>query len=111
MAQASELLRNWIRAHRGDAVLCNWSVIGDMLRAAGLLVPQEVACASLCLLDRNAGLAGVCPNPGVVGAKAVSIVAAMLKSGERGVPQFASRTFVKSSWTDGASAPAKTLQP
>ena len=111
MAQASELLCNWIRAHRVDAVLCNWSVIGDMLRSAGLLVPQEVACASLCLLDRHAGLAGVCPNPGVVGAKAVSIVAALLKSGERGVPQFASRTFVKSFWTDGASAPAKTTQP
>ena len=109
--QASELLRNWIRAHRVDAVLCNWSVIGEMLRSAGLLVPQEVACASLCLLDRHAGLAGVCPNPGVVGAKAVSIVAALLKSGERGVPQFASRTYVKSSWTDGASAPAKPTQP
>ena len=109
--QASELLRNWIRSHRVDAVLCNWSVVGEMLRSAGLLVPQEVACASLCLLDRHAGLAGVCPNPGVVGAKAVSIVAAQLKSGERGVPQFASRTFVKSSWTDGASAPAKTTQP
>lgn len=111
MAQASELLCNWIRAHRVDAVLCNWSVIGDMLLSAGLLVPQEVACASLCLLDRSSGLAGVCPNPGVVGAKAVSLVAALLKSGERGVPQFASRTYVKSAWQDGSSAPAKTSQP
>lgn len=107
MPQAGELLRKWIRTHNVDAVMCNWSVVGDMLRAAGLLVPQEVACASLCLLDRNSGLAGVCPNPGVVGAKAVALVAAMLKSGERGVPQFASRTYVKSAWQDGASAPAK----
>ncbi len=111
MAQAGELLGGWIRSHRVDAVLCNWSVIGEMLRAAGLLVPEQVACASLCLLDRGSELAGVCPNPGVVGAKAVSLVAAMLKSGERGVPQFASRTFVKSSWQDGASAPAKLPQP
>ncbi len=105
--QAGELVRTWIRAHRVDAVLCNWSVIGDMLRGAGVRVPQEVACASLCLLDRHSGLAGVCPNPGVVGAKAVALVASLLKSGERGVPQFASRTYVKSSWLDGESAPAK----
>ena len=111
MAQAAGLVRNWVRAHHVDAVLCNWSVVGEMLRSAGLLVPDEVACASLCLLDRDSGLAGVCPNPRVVGAKAVALVAAQLKSGERGVPEFASRTFVKSVWRDGDSAPAKILTP
>jgi len=111
ITQAGAMLRTWIESHRVDVVMCNCSVIVDMLASVGIQVPSQVACASLCLLDRNSSLAGVCPNPGVVGAKAVSIVAAMLKSGERGVPQFASRTFVTSFWTDGASAPAKPLQP
>ena len=108
--QSGELLRKWIHAHHVDVVMCNCSVIVDMLGAVGIRVPQQVACASLCLLDRGSALAGVCPNPGAVGAKAVSLVAALLKSGERGVPQFASRTYVKSSWQDGASAPGRLPQ-
>ena len=71
----------WIESHRVDVVMCNCSVIVDMLASVGIQVPDRVACASLCLLDRNSGLAGVCPNPGVVGAKAVSLVASLLKSG------------------------------
>ena len=111
VTQAGAMLRTWIESHRVDVVMCNCSVIVDMLASVGIQVPERVACASLCLLDRNSGLAGVCPNPGVVGAKAVSLVASLLKSGERGVPQYASRTYVKSVWVDGASAPVRTPQP
>jgi len=107
MAEASNLVSAWIKAHRVDAVMCNSSLIGRMLRNAGLAVPQDVACASLCLLDQDERLAGVCPNPRVVGAKAIALVTALLKSGEHGVPEFASRTYVKSTWQDGSSAPAR----
>jgi len=107
-AKASELLGQWIRTHQVDALMCNWPGIEKMLRATGLRVPQDVAYASLCLLERNAQQAGVCPNPRIVGAKAIELVASLLKSGERGVPDYASRTYVKSYWQDGETVPTKS---
>lgn len=110
-AEASALLGRWIREHRVDAVLCNRTDIDKLIRAAGLRVPDAVACASLSLLDEDDPLAGVFPNPRLVGAKAVSLLATLLKADQRGVPEFASRTYVTSRWKDGASAPARTPAP
>lgn len=107
VAQAGALVGKWIRRHRVDAVMCNWPVIGEMLAAAGLRVPRDVACVSLCLLKQDGRMAGVYRNPRVIGAKAVALVNTLLKSGERGVPEFASRTYVRSQWHDGESAPVK----
>lgn len=106
-AQVSELLGRWVRQHRVDAVLCNWCIVDEMLQSAGFRVPQEVACACLCLLDKNSHLAGVCPNLHMVGIKAMSLLTTLLKSGERGVPEFASRTYVRSYWQEGETAPVK----
>jgi LacI family transcriptional regulator len=108
VVQASRMLGEWIRYHRVEAVLCNWSDLDEMLRRARLQVPADVACASLSLMEPGGRLAGVCPNPRMVGAKAVSLLATLFKSGERGVPESASRTYVKSYWQDGASAPQKS---
>lgn len=107
-ADAGDLLRLWTRKHRVDAVLCNRTSADEIIRAAGLRVPDDVACASLSLLDEDDHLAGIYPNPRLVGAKAVSLLTTLLKSGERGVPQFASRTYVTSRWQEGASAPARS---
>lgn len=101
------LLREWITAHRVEAVLCNWMNVADLIRDAGFSVPHEVACACLCLVDepRYKDTAGVCPNLNLVGANAVSLLVTQLKAGEYGVPEFASRTYVRSFWKDGATAP------
>lgn len=105
--QASDLLREWTKRHRVEAVICNQPNAPALLRDAGLRVPQDITCASLCLLERNSRQAGVCPNPRTIGAKAIDLVAALLKSGERGIPEYASRTYVKSYWQDGETVPEK----
>ena len=107
VAQAGALVGKWIRRQKVDAVMCNWPVIGEMLATAGLRVPQDVACVSLCLLKPDGGMAGVYRNFRVIGAKAVALVNTLLKSGEQGVPEYASRTYVRSQWHDGDSAPVK----
>jgi hypothetical protein len=76
-----------------------------MLEMAGLRVPFDVACACLCLLGKTPHLAGICPNLTMVGIKAVSLLTSQLKLGTRGIPEYASRTYVKSFWQDGLSAP------
>ena len=105
VAQAGALVGEWIRRHKVEAVMCNWPVIGEMLATAGLRVPQDVACVSLCLLKPDGRMAGVFRNFRVIGAKAVALVNTLLKSGEHGVPEYASRTYVRSQWHDGDSAP------
>ncbi len=105
--QVSKLLGQWVRQHKVEAVLCNWSISDELLKAAGFRVPEDVACACLCLLDKNPHLAGVYPNLHMVGAKAISLITTMLKSGDRDVPEFASRTYVRSYWQDGETAPQK----
>jgi LacI family transcriptional regulator len=106
-AHVSEILGKWIRQHHIDAVLCNWSIVDDLIERAGFRVPQDVACACLCLLDKDNRNAGVCPNLRMVGVKAISLLTTLLKSGDRGVPEYASRTYVRSYWQDGETAPPK----
>jgi LacI family transcriptional regulator len=109
--EVAELLGDWIRQHRVDAVLCNWLNVEDLLRDVGLRVPRDVACACLCLVDARPRLAGVVPHLRVVGAHAVSLLASLMRSGERGEPEFASCTFVPALWRDGASAPLRRKRP
>lgn len=104
----SGMIGRWVRRHRVDVVICNWSNIQSMLKREKLRIPQEVACACLCLCDPvPAGLAGIRPQLELLGERAVSITVAQLKSGERGPPEFASSLYVQSTWQDGPSAPRR----
>lgn len=102
------LLGRWARRHRVDAVMCNWLNIEELLVGADLRVPDDIACACLCLLEPRPNLAGVVPNLHIVGANAVSLLASMLRAGERGIPATATTTYVQAIWQDGASAPRKS---
>jgi LacI family transcriptional regulator len=102
------MIARWVRRHRIEAVISNWGSIQTMLEGEGLRVPDEVACACLCLCDPlPPGLAGVRPPLHLLGERAVSIVVAQLKTTERGVPECASSIYVQSCWQDGASAPRR----
>ena len=103
----TKTLCRWVRQHRLDAVLCNWPNVDQLLVSARLRRPETVACAGLSVLDPQSRLAGIRPNLGMVGVKAVSLLTSQLKSGERGVPEFASITYVRSFWQDGPSAPPR----
>lgn len=103
----SGFVGRWARRHQLDAVICNWGNIDRLLAFAGLRVPQDVACACLCITKPFEHLAGIVPNLRLVGERAVSLIATQLKSGEFGVPEFGSVTYVQSAWQDGASAPAR----
>jgi LacI family transcriptional regulator len=104
---AARALGNWVRLHRIDAVISTRPNIDALLTTATLPVPEAVACAALSVVDPRSRLAGVRPNLAMVGLKAVSLLDTQLKFGERGVPAFASTTYVQSVWQDGSSAPPK----
>lgn len=100
----------WVRQHAVEAVLSHCPSIDHLLRAAGLRVPEDVACACLALTEGEVSgeLAGILPNYRTVGARAISQLATQLKVGERGVPEFSPQTYVPSKWQDGRSAPDRS---
>jgi LacI family transcriptional regulator len=104
----SGMLARWVRRHRVDVVICNWESIQSLLESQQLKVPDEVACAGLCLCDSSPpGLAGIRPHLHMLGERAVSIVVGQLKSAERGPAEFPSSLYVQSVWQDGPSAPPR----
>ncbi len=105
---AVPLIRDYIVAHRLDALLCNWTNIRDMIGQAGFAVPERVACACLCLARCSPNLAGIVSNLFLVGERAVTLLAAQLRAEQRGIPDVASRTYVRGNWCDGDSAPPKS---
>jgi LacI family transcriptional regulator len=102
------MIARWVRRHKVDVVLCNWISIQQIMEREGLRVPDEVACACLCLCGpATADLAGIRPRLDLVGERAVSIVVSQLKSGQLGLPESASSLYVQSIWQEGPSAPAR----
>ena len=106
-ATVSGLIGRWARRNQVDAVLCNWFNILELLKDAGFRVPDEMGCACLCLLEPRPQLAGVVPNLRIVGANAVAVLASLMRTGERGIPEIATTTYVPSLWQEGASAPLR----
>ncbi len=100
-------MKNWIKKNRLDAVLCNWTNIRDMIERAGYRVPDEVACACLCLSRKNPRLAGIVSNMGLVGERVASLLATLLRTERRGIPERATDSYVQGKWYDGASAPLR----
>jgi DNA-binding LacI/PurR family transcriptional regulator len=105
--QASELLRTHIQEHRIDALLCNWANVRSLIGLAGFECPTQVACAGLCITKPTPGLAGIVSNMDLVGQRVMALLAVLLRSEQRGVPECATNTHVKGDWHDGASAPYK----
>lgn len=106
-SDAAGLVGRWVRRHRVDAVMSNWSNVDDVCRQAGLSVPENVACAGLCMGEPNPHMAGVVTSLASVGREVISTLARLLRSGQRGLPEFPVRTFIEGYWQDGPTAPAR----
>ncbi|HEX2860220.1 MAG TPA: LacI family DNA-binding transcriptional regulator [Lacunisphaera sp.] len=107
-AMLGGMIARWVKRHHVDAVICNWISVREIIQQAGLRVPEDVACACLCVCDpAPENLAGVRPHLHLVGERAVSIVVTQLKSGQLGPPEVPSSIHVESTWHDGSSAPSR----
>ena len=106
--EAVPMLRDWIQTYSVDAVLCNWANARSMIRGAGFRCPEEVACAGLCLPKASPAVAGIVANLRLVGEHVTSLLGALLRTGQRGVPAQATATYVQGYWHDGASAPGRS---
>ena len=109
--QPAARVRDWIRAHRLDAVLADDAVTGAWLVKAGLSVPGDVALAALATHPWN-GEAGIDPEFSDIGRTAIRMLDELMRErGTRAVPRLR-QVAVEGTWTDGESVPPLvTMQP
>jgi LacI family transcriptional regulator len=106
-------LGSWIRQHRVDAVLSNWSTVPDMLRSAGLRIPDDIGVATLDHNPHLGTVAGIRQSHELVGERAVEGLALLMKTNQKGLINLPNTTLVDGLWQDGPELPPKraTSQP
>jgi LacI family transcriptional regulator len=97
----------WVRRHRVDAILSNWSNMADLISSAGLRVPEDIGMATLDHNPRKGPIAGIRQSHELVGERAVESLAMLIKTNQRGLVRLPNITLVDGTWQDGPELPAK----
>lgn len=103
-----ERLLAWYRYQRPDVIITIDEDTVDWLTAAGLRVPEDVACATLYWKEDRPHLAGFYQNHEHIGAAAVDMVVWQLNHNERGLPVEQRTMLIESVWKDGPTLPRRT---
>jgi len=100
-----QLVPEWMREHRVDAIISNWNELFDVFATAGIRLPEDIAFASLDVPPSMPHVAGVVQNHRLVGQRAMEQLAIMSDAYQRGVPEAQTVTYVPGYWQDGVTAP------
>lgn len=108
-------LAGYVRRHRIDAIITADYSILEVLRSAGLHVPDDIGVAGISLPSQEGTIAGIVEDSAMIGSIAVDILVGMVQRGECGVPRMPVRTHLEGTWRDGAtlrpSAPGNGAPP
>lgn len=97
----------WVRAHRIDSVLSNWSSMPTLLQAAGLRVPAQVGVATLDYNPNRGAYAGIRQSHQTVAERAVEALSLLMKTNQTGLIALPNVTMVDGVWEDGPEMPAR----
>jgi len=97
----------WLRRNRIDAILTNWASIPELLKTAGVRIPQDVALATLDHNPHWGAQAGMRQSHELVGERAVEGLALLMKTNQRGQITLPNTTLVDGIWQDGPELPLK----
>jgi LacI family transcriptional regulator len=103
-------LGSWIHKNRIDAVLGNWGNIPDLLKMAGLRIPQDVGMATLDHNPHRGAKAGMRQSHELVGERAVEGLALLMKTNQRGQITLPNITLINGVWQDGPEIPPKNKE-
>ncbi|MEO6002055.1 MAG: LacI family DNA-binding transcriptional regulator [Opitutus sp.] len=102
-------LESWVRRHRLDAVLSNWHVVPQLLKAQGFRIPQDLVVASLDVTPHVGVNAGMRQNHRIVGERAAEQLAILMKTNQRGLVDSPNHTLVEGVWVEGSDVPQRPL--
>lgn len=107
--RTAAVMRRWIAKEAPDCLIVSEDIYDMMLRW-GIRVPEEIPVACPMLSRSNRSLSGVYENSMQVGEMAVDFLIAMVRRGEKGVPEVSQRVMVDGKWMDGESLPVVRKQ-
>jgi LacI family transcriptional regulator len=98
----------WLQAHTPDAILTEVAELPKFLAQLGVRVPQDVALASLSVLDGNVA-AGIYQNSADIGRVATETLISRIFNHHTGFPALPCETLVAGRWQDGVTLPDRRL--
>jgi LacI family transcriptional regulator len=104
---AVAVARDWVRGHRIDAVLGNWSSTTELLKAAGFRIPRDLGVAALDHNPAKGAVAGIRQSHKLVGERAVEALALLMKTNQTGLIRLPNMTLVDGVWEDGPDLPRR----
>ncbi len=96
----------WFKRHRPDVVF--GMVVPHFIPAlknAGIVVPDDVAIASLSCTDDNPEYAGIDQKGPETGEAAIDVLVDAIQTGTRGAPKVARYVLIEGEWRHGETAP------
>lgn len=106
IAKAVARFRQWLEAHRPDAILTDTNDLELILKAASVQIPRGIPVASLNVTSTSFD-SGIYQNPEEIGRVAALMLISLLNENARGVPAIHREILIQGSWVDGKSLPPR----
>jgi len=100
-ADVAESFTKWIRKTRPDVVVGHDGTLLEMVKHAGLRVPEDVGVVHLATDDDVSDWAGIHSKRREIGAAAAGWLVARLQNREFGVPETAVNLGIRGTWHNG----------
>jgi len=103
LSRCAGVFRDWMKAHRPDALITFDTYVPDWLGQMGLRVPEDIGLVVHDWTDKMKGYAGIHQRREHVASAAVDLVATQLLQHERGVPEVPRQILIPPAWVPGSS--------
>lgn len=99
----AERFHHWMKREKPDALLSTEDH-GELLRAAGYRVPDDIPVAVTSVLDGGAD-SGIDQHSAEIGRVGFLLLNSLINDGARGIPKILRQILVEGTWVDGLSLP------
>ncbi|HSH96555.1 MAG TPA: LacI family DNA-binding transcriptional regulator [Roseimicrobium sp.] len=100
------LFKQWMKAHKPDAILTDNPGLPGIMAKLGLDIPQNLGLAATTVLDCPID-AGIYQYPEEIGRVGVLLLHSLINDNDRGIPAISRRVLIEGKWVDGKSLPQR----
>ncbi|RYD19725.1 MAG: LacI family transcriptional regulator [Verrucomicrobiaceae bacterium] len=104
----AEAILKWKEKYKPDAIFTDQGNLPELLKRAGIRVPEDIALAVTTVLDAEAD-AGIDQHPEEIGRVGFLTLNSLINDGAKGIPAIPRQNLVAGSWVDGGMLPDRKL--